>query len=85
MLPYSIICVCTGIDDVFFSLVEQGFYGDTMDHMSYICKKITFPRRKNYGGCVTELDTTLFVCTFTLCLVIYGLYLSSFSLLSLAD
>ncbi|MGK3739217.1 MAG: hypothetical protein ACI90V_006064, partial [Bacillariaceae sp.] len=64
-----------GIDNVFFGLVEQGFFGDVMEHMSYKCKEVTFPRRTAYG-CTTELDSMLFFLTLAACYAVYGIYVS---------
>ena len=33
------------MDDVFYSLVEKGFFGDRLEHMATICKQISWPRR----------------------------------------
>ena len=64
-----------GIDDVFFGLVEQGFFGDVMEHMSTLCKQVTFPRR-SVSGCMTEVDSMLFFLTLAVCFSVYGVYVS---------
>ena len=33
------------IDNIFYELVEKGFFGDRMEYATTLCKKISFPRR----------------------------------------
>lgn len=75
MLNFAALHFLQGIDNVFFGLVEQGFFGDVMEHMSYKCKEVTFPRRTAYG-CTTELDSMLFFLTLAACYAVYGIYVS---------
>jgi len=75
MLNFAALHFLQGIDDVFFGLVEQGFFGDVMEHMSTLCKQVTFPRR-SVSGCMTEVDSMLFFLTLAVCFSVYGVYVS---------
>ena len=70
-LNFAALHFLQSIDDVFFDLVEQGFFGDGMEHMSNICKKITFPRRTTEHRCIKSLDSILLGATF---LVLFATY-----------
>jgi len=64
----------TDIDNVFYVLVEKGFFGDSMEHMSTVCKQIQWPRRRgsNKGSVIlTELDTIFFVSTLVVCFILF--------------
>ncbi|OEU14928.1 hypothetical protein FRACYDRAFT_262141 [Fragilariopsis cylindrus CCMP1102] len=71
------------IDDVFYRLVELGFFGDKMEHLSTICKSITFPRRtgvdneRHYWGYfrITHLDSIMFVLVFLALLILYAAFI----------
>ena len=71
------------IDDVFYRLVELGFFGDKMEHLSTICKSITFPRRtgvdneRHYWGYfrITHLDSIMFVLVFLALLLLYAAFI----------
>ena len=68
------------IDDVLYELAEKGFFGDTMEEATILCKSITFPRRVHLRGgdnssCnnfITNLDTILLAFTAFLCFTLYG-------------
>mmetsp|Transcript_23472 Transcript_23472/g.49320 ORF Transcript_23472/g.49320 Transcript_23472/m.49320 type:complete len:270 (-) Transcript_23472:411-1220(-) len=80
-LNFAALSFLQSIDDVFYELVVKGFFGDNMEHMSTVCKKITFKRRASDNnfkicGClkVTHLDTMLFFGTLLLLLLVYILF-----------
>jgi len=80
MLNFAALHFLQGIDDVFFGLVEQGFFGDNMEHMSTVCKQISHPRRKvedgTSNGCTTHFDSMLFFLTLAVLVAVYGVYVS---------
>ena len=66
------------IDDVLYELAEKGFFGDTMEEATILCKTITFQRRAYLRGdkCnnfITNLDTILLAFTAFLCFLLYGI------------
>jgi len=69
------------IDDVFYGLVEKGFFGDGMEHWSTVCKSVTLPRRTSADnqGCgsirISHLDSLSFLVIFIALLVVYGLFI----------
>jgi len=75
-LNFAALHFLQSIDDVFFQLVEKGFFGDKMEHMSNLCKQITFPRRTSERGYVKSLDSILLLITLSVLLVIYGVLLA---------
>lgn len=73
-LNFAALHFLQDIDDVFYSLVEKGFFGDYMEHMSTICKQISWPRRtgtSKLSKFLTYVDAILFWLTFILCLAMY--------------
>lgn len=76
LLNFAALHFLQSIDDVFFVLVEKGFFGDVMEHMSNLCKQIAFPRRTSHSGCMTALDSILFFLTLVICFAIYGVFVS---------
>ena len=73
-LNFAALHFLQNIDDVFYALVEKGFFGDRMEHMSTVCKQISWPRRagtNKFSEFLTNLDTILFALTLLICLVIY--------------
>jgi len=76
LLNFAALHFLQSIDDVFFVLVEKGFFGDVMEHMSNLCKQISFPRRTSHGGCIKDLDSILFFLTLVICFAIYGVVVS---------
>lgn len=73
-LNFAALHFLQDIDDVFYSLVEKGFFGDYMEHMSTICKQISWPRRtgtSKLSKFLTYVDAILFWMTFTTCLAAY--------------
>ena len=70
-----------GIDDIFYELSEQGFFGDGMEYMSVLCKQIYFPKRgittTNCSGFITtDVDAGMLLTTLLICFIIYGVYIS---------
>ena len=69
------------IDDVFYGLVELGFFGDGMEHWATVCKSVTLPRRTNADnkGCgsirISHLDSLSFMGVFIILLIVYFLYI----------
>ena len=75
-LNFAALHFLQDIDDVFYALVEKGFFGDDMEHMSTVCKQISWPRRSGTTKCsqfLSNLDSLLFGITFLVCLVFYFL------------
>jgi len=73
-LNFAALHFLQDIDDVFYALVEKGFFGDGMEHMSTVCKQIAWPRRtgsNKFSKFLTDIDTILFALTLFSCLVIY--------------
>ena len=73
-LNFAALHFLQDIDDVFYALVEKGFFGDDMEHMATVCKQISWPRRAGstrFSQFLTSLDSLLFGLTFTVCLVFY--------------
>ena len=73
-LNFAALHFLQDIDDVFYKLVEKGFFGDSMEHMATICKQVTWPRRRGSTKSslfLTELDTICFVLTLFILLSIY--------------
>jgi len=73
-LNFAALHFLQDIDNVFYVLVEKGFFGDSMEHMSTVCKQIQWPRRRGSNKVsviLTELDTIFFVCTLVVCLILY--------------
>jgi len=73
-LNFAALHFLQDIDDVFYALVEKGFFGDDMEHMATVCKQISWPRRAGstkFSQFLTSLDSLLFGLTFLVCLVFY--------------
>jgi len=73
-LNFAALHFLQDIDDVFYALVEKGFFGDGMEHMSTVCRQISWPRRtgsNRVSKFLTNLDTILFTTTLLICLVVY--------------
>jgi len=77
-LNFAALHFLQDIDDVFYALVERGFFGDKIEHMSLVCKKIFWKRRcgednAKFLGCVriSHLDTILYLITYIICLAFY--------------
>ena len=77
-LNFAALQFLQSIDDVFYELVQLGFFGDKMEAMSTLCKQIELPRRSGEDntklGCfrISHLDTILFGLTFFICIVLYA-------------
>jgi hypothetical protein len=63
---------------VFYVLVEKGFFGDTNEHMTTVCKRISWPRRvgaddTKFCGIlrISHLDSILYFITYAILLVTY--------------
>jgi hypothetical protein len=73
-LNFAALHFLQDIDDVFYALVEKGFFGDDMEHMATVCKQISWPRRTGstrFSNFLTKLDSILFGTTFVICLIIF--------------
>jgi len=77
-LNFAALHFLQDIDDVIYNLVAKGFYGDSIEHMSVTCRKISWPRRvgddnTKFLGClrVSHLDTILYFITYLVCLSFY--------------
>jgi len=76
-LQFAALHFLQDIDDVFYALVEKGFFGDGMEHMATVCKQVSWPRRAGttkFSQFLTNLDTLLFFFTFFVCLIAYIVY-----------
>mmetsp|Transcript_22432 Transcript_22432/g.52945 ORF Transcript_22432/g.52945 Transcript_22432/m.52945 type:complete len:115 (-) Transcript_22432:1737-2081(-) len=79
-LNFAALHFLQDIDDVFYALIEKGFFGDDMEEMSILCRQITFPRRRGSNKCsvfLTNLDTIFFGITVFSLYILYiylGLY-----------
>ena len=73
-LNFAALHFLQDIDDVFYALVEKGFFGDDMEHMATVCKQISWPRRTGstqFSHFLTNLDSILFFLTFLICVILY--------------
>jgi hypothetical protein len=73
-LNFAALHFLQDIDDVFYALVEKGFFGDDMEHMAMICKQISWPRRagtNDFQQFMTNMDSILFFGTFFICVIVY--------------
>jgi len=73
-LNFAALHFLQDIDDVFYALVERGFFGDDMEHMATVCKQISWPRRagtNDFQQFMTNMDSILFFGTFFICLIGY--------------
>ena len=73
-LNFAALHFLQDIDDVFYALVEKGFFGDDMEHMATVCKQISWPRRMGsteFSHFLTNLDSILFFATFLICVALY--------------
>lgn len=75
-LNFAALHFLQSIDEVFFVLVEKGFLGDAMEHMSNLCTQVTLPRRTINNGCVKQLDSILYALTFLICATTYVLWIT---------
>lgn len=83
-LQFAALHFLQDIDDVFYALVEKGFFGDGMEHMATVCKQVSWPRRAGttkFSQFLTNLDTILFFFTFFVCLILYIVYTYMFVLI----
>jgi hypothetical protein len=71
-LNFAALHFLQSIDDVFFLLLQKGFFGDAMEHLSSECTKVAFPRRKT-DGFTKKFDTILFTLTLVALITIYGI------------
>jgi hypothetical protein len=73
-LNFAALHFLQDIDDVFYALVEKGFFGDDMEHMATVCKQISWPRRTGstpFSKFMTKLDSILFGTTFLICVILF--------------
>lgn len=75
-LNFAALHFLQSIDDVFFVLVQKGFLGDTMEHMSNLCTQVALPRRMFNNGYVKQLDSILYALTLLICVTIYAVTIS---------
>jgi len=65
-LNFAALQFLYSIDDVFYKLISEGFFGDALEHMTVLCGKVTLARRygknnyKIFFFRVSWLDTILF-------------------------
>ena len=77
-LNFAALQFLYSIDDVFYELVIQGFFGDSMESLSKVCKDITLSRRpgtnneKILGIRISSMDTILFCVSCLICYIIYA-------------
>lgn len=77
-LNFAALQFLYSIDDVFYELVIQGFFGDSMENYSKICKEITLSRRPGndnariLGIRISWMDTLLFCFSCLVCYIIYA-------------
>ena len=84
-LNFAALQFLYSIDDIFYELVTQGFFGENLEKYSQICKQITMRRRlgednKTIFGClrISWMDTFLFCFSLVICYVIYALVSTSY-------
>ena len=78
-LNFAALQFLYSIDDVFYELVVQGFFGDHMEDWAKVCEKVTLYRRQGKSNktiCgyirIGWLDTILFCVTMLICYLIYA-------------
>jgi len=72
-LNFAALHFLQSIDDVFFTLNKNGFFGDAMELQSTKCTEVKYPRRVS-SGIVKEFDSFLFNLTIFVMVVIYFVY-----------
>lgn len=72
-LNFAALHFLQSIDDVFFILMQDGFFGDSMEHMSMVCTQISFQRRTSDHSLIKFSDTILWLLILFLCYVIFVL------------
>jgi len=70
-LNFAALHFLQSIDDVFFLLLQKGFFGDEMELLTSDCTKVSFPRRKT-DGVTKKFDTVLFTLTLVVLIAIYS-------------
>eukprot|EP00536_Pseudo-nitzschia_multiseries_P008136 jgi/Psemu1/305507/fgenesh1_kg.201_\ len=74
-LNFAALHFLQDIDDVFYALIEKGFFGDDMEEMSIMCRQITWPRRRGsnkWSEFLTCLDS---IFLFGTMLIMYAIYI----------
>jgi hypothetical protein len=76
-LNFAALQFLYSIDDVFYELISEGFFGDALEHMTVLCGQVEMARRygkNNYKILffrVSWLDTILFFFILTVCYIGY--------------
>mmetsp|Transcript_27773 Transcript_27773/g.59381 ORF Transcript_27773/g.59381 Transcript_27773/m.59381 type:complete len:260 (+) Transcript_27773:187-966(+) len=73
-LNFAALHFLQSIDDVFFTLIQDGFFGDSMEHMSMVCTQISFQRRTSDHSLIKFSDTILWLMTLFSCYVAFFLF-----------
>jgi len=83
-LNFAALQFLYAIDDIFFELVSQGFFGDVLEGYSIICKTISMKRRAGKDNSkvlgfirISWLDTILFIVSLLFCYIIFGIVTAS--------
>merc|ERR1712238_247266 len=77
MIQDEVLSILQDIDDIFYGLVELGFFGDGMEHWSTVCKSISLPPRtgadNKFCGAfrMSHLDSGLWLICFIALLIYY--------------
>jgi len=73
-LNFAALQFLQSIDDVFYDLIEKGFFGDTMEHWAELCSQVSIAKRwgkennhKFWCFRISHLDTILSLMTAGLC------------------
>lgn len=79
-LNFAALQFLYSIDDIFYELVTQGFFGEYLQDYSQTCKQITLKRRlgksnKTVMGCLrmSWMDSVFYCASILVCVVIYAL------------
>lgn len=75
-LNFAALHFLQSVDDIFFILAEQGFFGDKMEHFAKKCQNIALKKRTNGRACVRAIDTILLSATLACCIAIFGYVVS---------
>lgn len=79
-LNFAALQFLYSIDDVFYELVIQGFFGDSMENLSKVCKDITLSRRPGndnariMGIRISWMDTLFFWLSCLVCYIIWAVF-----------
>jgi hypothetical protein len=76
-LNFAALQFLYSIDDVFYELISEGFFGDALEHMTVLCGEVTLKRRYGKNDYkilffrVSWLDTILFFFILSACYIGY--------------